>query len=101
MVYSNPAGELDGIFDHYGSPCRQGQGNHPIAGADFTPNRGFFSAYDVNTGREVALLHCSGRSFEAFRELTGKAAKTWSGEWWKYGGGGSVWDGCHLTRKPT
>ena len=22
-----------------------------------------------------------------------KAAKTWTGEWWKFGGGGSVWDG--------
>ena len=21
------------------------------------------------------------------------AAKTWTGEWWKYGGGGTVWDG--------
>jgi glucose dehydrogenase len=20
------------------------------------------------------------------------AAKTWSGEWWKHGGGGTVWD---------
>ena len=22
-----------------------------------------------------------------------KAAETWSGDWWKLGGGGSVWDG--------
>ena len=22
-----------------------------------------------------------------------RAAKTWTGEWWKYGGGGTVWDG--------
>ena len=22
-----------------------------------------------------------------------KAAATWSGEWWKLGGGGTVWDG--------
>ena len=21
-----------------------------------------------------------------------KAAKTWTGEWWKYGGGGTPWD---------
>ena len=22
-----------------------------------------------------------------------KAAETWDGDWWKFGGGGSIWDG--------
>ncbi len=24
--------------------------------------------------------------------MSGLSAKTWHGEWWKYGGGGTVWD---------
>lgn len=66
-----------------------------VAGGEFTPHRGFFAAYDVDTGREVWRFYTvpgdPSRPFE-HPELEA-AARTWQGEWWKYGGGGSVWDG--------
>jgi quinohemoprotein ethanol dehydrogenase len=65
-----------------------------LAGAEFTPHRGFFAAFDVNTGREAWRFYTvpgdPSKPFE--NSALEKAAKTWSGDWWKYGGGGSVWD---------
>jgi len=64
------------------------------AGGD-RPTRGFFAAYDAETGREVWKFYtvpgdpAKGFENEAMRE----AAATWDGEWWKLGGGGAVWDG--------
>ena len=65
-----------------------------LAGAEFTPHRGFFAAFDVNTGREVWRFYTvPGDPSKPFENpALEKAAKTWAGEWWKYGGGGSVWD---------
>jgi len=41
----------------------------------------------------LALLHGAGRSGEGFESpALEKAAATWKGEWWKMGGGGTVWD---------
>ena len=57
--------------------------------------RGFFSAYDVNTGnlawRFYTVPGDPSKPFEQ-PELA-DAAKTWSGEWWKIGGGAAVWNG--------
>jgi len=64
------------------------------AGGD-RPTRGFFAAYDADTGRQVWRFYtvpgdpAKGFESEAMRE----AAATWDGEWWKLGGGGAVWDG--------
>jgi quinohemoprotein ethanol dehydrogenase len=65
-----------------------------LAGAEFTPHRGFFAAFDVNTGKEVWRFYTvPGDPSKPFENAAmEKAAKTWSGDWWKYGGGGSVWD---------
>jgi quinohemoprotein ethanol dehydrogenase len=66
-----------------------------VAGGEFTPHRGFFSAFDVNSGRELWRFYTvPGDPSKPFEhpELAA-AAKTWAGEWWKYGGGGSLWDG--------
>ena len=65
-----------------------------LAGAEFTPHRGFFAAFDVNTGRELWRFYTApGDPSKPFENpALEKAAKTWAGEWWKYGGGGSVWD---------
>jgi quinohemoprotein ethanol dehydrogenase len=65
-----------------------------LAGAEFTPHRGFFAAFDVNTGREVWRFYTvPGDPSKPFENpALEQAAKTWSGDWWKYGGGGSVWD---------
>ena len=66
-----------------------------VAGAEFTPHRGFFVALDLETGREVWRFYTvPGDPSKPFEhpELEA-AAKTWGGEWWKFGGGGSLWDG--------
>jgi len=66
-----------------------------VAGGEFTPHRGFFSAFDVDSGRELWRFYTvpgdPAKPFE--NKALEKAAKTWTGEWWKFGGGGSLWDG--------
>jgi quinohemoprotein ethanol dehydrogenase len=56
--------------------------------------RGHFSAYDAKTGKLVWRFYTvpgdPSKKFE-HPELA-MAAKTWKGEWWKLGGGGTVWD---------
>lgn len=56
--------------------------------------RGYFSAYDAETGERVWRFYTvPGDPSQPFEhpELE-MAAETWNGEWWKYGGGGTVWD---------
>jgi quinohemoprotein ethanol dehydrogenase len=57
--------------------------------------RGFFAAYDAETGREVWRFYTvPGDPAKGFENAAmKKAAETWEGEWWKLGGGGAVWDG--------
>ncbi len=66
-----------------------------VAGGEFTPHRGFFVALDVRSGRELWRFYTvpgdPSKPFES--PALAAAAKTWTGEWWKYGGGGSLWDG--------
>ena len=59
------------------------------------PVRGFFSAFDAETGRFAWRFYTvPGDPSKPFENpALKKAAETWSGEWWKLGGGGSVWDG--------
>jgi len=39
------------------------------------------------------VLHGAGQSGATVRTCDlEKAAKTWNGDWWKLGGGGTVWD---------
>ncbi|MEI9813628.1 MAG: PQQ-dependent dehydrogenase, methanol/ethanol family [Acidobacteriota bacterium] len=57
--------------------------------------RGYFSAYDAATGKRLWRFYTvPGDPSKPFEnpELAA-AAKTWTGEWWKMGGGGTVWDG--------
>lgn len=56
--------------------------------------RGYVSAYDVNSGEMVWRFHTvPGNPAEGFESKTlEQAAKTWTGRWWNYGGGGTVWD---------
>jgi quinohemoprotein ethanol dehydrogenase len=65
-----------------------------VAGGDH-PIRGFFDAYDIATGKRAWRFYTvPGNPAKGFEdEAQRAAAKTWSGEWWKWGGGGSVWDG--------
>jgi quinohemoprotein ethanol dehydrogenase len=56
--------------------------------------RGYLSAYDSATGtmawRSYTIPGDPSKPFES--ESMRRAASTWSGEWWKAGGGGTVWD---------
>jgi len=65
------------------------------AGGEFPPFRGYVSAFDVNTGKEAWKFYITpgdpSKPFE--NKAMADAAKTWAGEWWKQGGGGSMWDG--------
>jgi quinohemoprotein ethanol dehydrogenase len=65
-----------------------------VSGAEY-PVRGFFDAYDAETGKFAWRFYTvpgdPAKGFES--EAMRKAAATWGGEWWKLGGGGTVWDG--------
>jgi len=62
-------------------------------GAEFGV-RGYISAYDVQTGklswRFYTVPGDPSKPFES--PAMEAAAETWTGEWWKIGGGGTVWD---------
>jgi len=63
------------------------------AGSEYAV-RGFVSAYHAETGalawRSYMVPGDPSQPFES--EAMRQAAETWSGEWWKGGGGGSPWD---------
>jgi quinohemoprotein ethanol dehydrogenase len=56
--------------------------------------RGYVSAYDLQSGKRVWRFYTvpdnPARGFE--NEAMKRAAETWRGEWWKWGGGGTVWN---------
>ena len=56
--------------------------------------RGWIAAYDAETGKQVWRFYTvpgdPAKGFE--NEAMKKAAGTWSGDWYKVGGGGTVWD---------
>ena len=56
--------------------------------------RGYITAYDAETGNQNWRFHTvPGNPKDGFEnEAMAMAAKTWTGEWWQYGGGGTVWD---------
>ena len=64
------------------------------AGSEFH-QRGYLAAYDAENGQELwrwwSVPGDPALGFEQ-PELE-MAAKTWNGEWWKTGGGGTPWDG--------
>ena len=64
------------------------------AGSEFE-QRGYLAAYDADNGKELwrwwVVPGDPSKPFEQ-PELA-MAAKTWNGEWWKQGGGGTPWDG--------
>ncbi len=62
-------------------------------GADYGV-RGYVSAYDASSGEmRWRFYTVPGNPDDGFEsEALQTAAATWNGEWWKYGGGGTVWD---------
>ena len=65
-----------------------------VSGGEYAV-RGFFSAYDAETGRMAWRFYTvPGDPSKPFEHPDLQAAaKTWSGEWYKSGGGASVWNG--------
>jgi len=68
-----------------------------FAGEDFSPLRGYVTAYDAGTGKQVWRFYTvpgkpgtqDGAASDSVMDM---AARTWTGEWWKYGGGGGAWN---------
>ena len=64
------------------------------AGAEYSV-RGYISAYDAESGklswRCYTVPGDPAQGFES--KALEDAAKTWTGEWWKLGGGGTPWEG--------
>ncbi|HZD52745.1 MAG TPA: PQQ-dependent dehydrogenase, methanol/ethanol family, partial [Woeseiaceae bacterium] len=62
-------------------------------GAEFGV-RGYVSAFDAATGERAWRFYTvpgdPSKPFES--KAMERAAETWTGEWWKLGGGGTVWD---------
>jgi quinohemoprotein ethanol dehydrogenase len=56
--------------------------------------RGYVTTYDAETGKELWRFYAiPGNPADGFEnKVMEMAAKTWAGEWWKYGGGGAVWN---------
>jgi quinohemoprotein ethanol dehydrogenase len=63
------------------------------AGAEYGV-RGYVSAYHVDSGEMLWRFYTvPGNPADGFEnEAMRRAAATWTGEWWKYGAGGTVWD---------
>jgi quinohemoprotein ethanol dehydrogenase len=56
--------------------------------------RGYISAYDAETGALAWRFYTvpGDPAQPAENPILAEAAKTWTGEWWKIGGGGAVWE---------
>ena len=65
-----------------------------FGGGDFGAVRGYVTAYDTATGKQLwRWFTVPGDPAKGFENKAMEmAAKTWTGEWWKYGGGGTVWN---------
>ncbi len=64
-------------------------------GSEAAPNRGYVTAYDAESGKQAWRFYIvPGNPADGFENDAMKmAAETWTGEWWKYGGGGNAWHG--------
>jgi PQQ-dependent dehydrogenase (methanol/ethanol family) len=63
--------------------------------------RGYVSAYDAETGKLAWRFYTvPGDPAQPFESpILAKAASTWSGQWWKLGGGGTVWNAMVYDRE--
>jgi quinohemoprotein ethanol dehydrogenase len=64
-------------------------------GTEHNAARGFVTAYDVNSGKKVWRFYIvPGNPADGFENKAMEmAAATWTGQWWKFGGGGNTWNG--------
>jgi len=68
-----------------------------FGGADFSPLRGYVTAYDADTGRQIWRFYTVPEAPEttdnaSSDEVMAMARNTWTGQWWRYRGGGTVWN---------
>ena len=95
VVWDVPTADVDKDYSVTGAPIIAGGkviiGN---AGGEYAV-RGYVSAYDAETGKlDWRFYTVPGDPSKPFENKAMEvAAKTWTGEWWKLGGGGTVWDG--------
>lgn len=63
-------------------------------GGDVGSIRGYVTTYDAETGEFLWRFYTvPGNPADGFENPAMEmAAKTWAGEWWKHGGGGTVWN---------
>jgi quinohemoprotein ethanol dehydrogenase len=63
-------------------------------GGDTGPMRGYVTAYDAQSGKQLWRFYTvPGNPADGFENDGLKAAATtWTGKWWKFGGGGAVWN---------
>jgi quinohemoprotein ethanol dehydrogenase len=63
-------------------------------GGEYGATRGYVTAYDAESGKQLWRFYTvpgdPARGFE--NPAMEMAAKTWNGEWWRFGGGGTVWN---------
>ncbi|MGE3390509.1 MAG: PQQ-binding-like beta-propeller repeat protein, partial [Gammaproteobacteria bacterium] len=64
-------------------------------GTEVGAARGYVTAYDTATGKQAWRFYLvPGNPADGFEDAAQEmAAKTWTGEWWKHGGGGNSWHG--------
>ncbi len=63
-----------------------------FGGSDYAKVRGYVTAYNIKTGKQAWRWYVvPGNPAVDTDETTKAAAGTWTGEWWKFGGGGSVY----------
>jgi quinohemoprotein ethanol dehydrogenase len=64
-------------------------------GTESHPSRGYVTAYDAETGEQAwRFWIVPGNPADGFEnEAMEMAAETWTGEWWRHGGGGNAWHG--------
>ena len=94
VVWAEQTTPKDGPYAITGAP-RIVKGRVLIgnAGSEYAV-RGYISAYDGETGKLAWKTYTvpgdPSQPFES--DALRRASSTWSGEWWKVGGGGSPWD---------
>lgn len=64
-------------------------------GTEQGATRGYVTAYYAATGKQAWRFYIvPGNPADGFENAAMEmAAKTWTGEWWKFGGGGNAWHG--------
>jgi quinohemoprotein ethanol dehydrogenase len=73
-------------------------------GADYANIRGYVTTYDADSGRQLWRFYTvpgkpGTKDGAASDSVMPMAARTWSGEWWKYGGGGTAWNAITFDRE--